>query len=92
MNARISPCTQTFGPRLSIHYTESPRTPTENFNKCYLKSRFMQPFKETCTNIGGKNVEEIAQEIEMEGECGWHLANVCDCDTWKNPQYERELL
>ena len=40
------------------------------------------------TYIGGKNVEEIAQEIEMGGECGWHLANVCNCGTWKNPQYE----
>ena len=40
------------------------------------------------TYIGGKHVEEISQEIEMGGECGWHLANVCNCGTWKNPQYE----
>ena len=48
-------------------------------------TQITEPAVSSDTYIGGKNVEGIAREIEMGGECGWHLANVCYCGTWKNP-------
>ena len=44
------------------------------------------------TYIGGKNVEEIAQEIEMGGECGWHPASVGNCGTYlEKPKVNRKI-
>ena len=48
-------------------------------------TQITEPAVSSDTYIGGKNVEEIAQEIDVGGVAGiWQMFAI-HCVTWKNP-------